>query len=263
MHPDGTGRHTLAATYPAWDAAWSPDGRRLTFRGYYGLGDGQYDLYVTGANGCHLTRLTRQVNGTSPAWSPTGEQIVFAVPEGIDVINANGTGLHPLIRDSGSFEYDTPAWSARNRIAFVQTRVGSSQGQLYEMNLDGSGAAPLTHGAPGFAQPSWSPDGTAIAFVAVTVPLQLAGVIEVASADGTGRHPVSPPSWTSYSPTWTPDGRVVFLVKRNATTSAYVVNRDGSGMRLLYRNLGDALQIAWGPTALPAAGCAARRQRTG
>jgi Tol biopolymer transport system component len=163
--------------------------------------------------------------------------------------------LRYLISDTSRYGYDSPAWSVRNRIAFVRTRIGGSQGQIYAMNVDGSGVAPLTHGAPGFGQPSWSPDGKAIAFVAVTMPLQFAGVIEVANADGTGRHRVSPPSWTSYSPTWSPDGRVVFLVKRDARTSAYIVNRDGSGMRLLYPNLGDALQIAWGPTTLPPASC--------
>jgi dipeptidyl aminopeptidase/acylaminoacyl peptidase len=255
MRPDGTGLHALPGIFAQWDATWSPDGHRLAFRGYYGLGDGQYDLYAAGANGCHLTRLTHLVNGISPAWSPTGDQIAFAGLLGIDLINADGTGLRPLISGTSRYGYDEPAWSVRNRIAFRQTRTGASEGQIHAVNPDGSGVAPLTHGAPGFAQPSWSPDGTAIAFVAVTVPLQSAGVIEVANADGTGRHRVSPPSWTSYSPTWTPGGRVVFLVRRNTTTSAYIVNRDGSGMRLLYPNLGDALQIAWGPTPLPPARC--------
>jgi hypothetical protein len=32
------------------------------------------------------------------------------------------------------------------------------------------------------------------------------------------------------------------------------VNRDGTGLRLLYPHL-DAMQIAWGPAALPPAGC--------
>ena len=46
MRPDGTGRRTLSGPFPLWDAAWSPDGGRLAFRGYYGPGDGQYDLYA-------------------------------------------------------------------------------------------------------------------------------------------------------------------------------------------------------------------------
>jgi Tol biopolymer transport system component len=254
MRPDGTGRRTLTATYPEWDAAWSPDGRRLAFRGYYGLGDGQYDLYLLDANGCHLTRLTRQVNGVSPSWSPTGRQIAFAVG-GINVVNADGGGYRRLTRDTSTYGDSSPAWSARNRIAFVRSWTGTSRGDIYTMNAAGSGVTLLAHGSPRFDQPSWSPDGTAIAFVAVTVPLQSAGVIEVANADGTGRHRVSPPSWASYSPAWTLDGRVVFLAKKGAQTSAYIVNSDGTGMRLLYPNLGDAPQIAWGPAALPHARC--------
>jgi Tol biopolymer transport system component len=265
MRPDGTGRRTLTATYPEWDAAWSPDGHRLAFRGYYGLGDGQYDLYAVDANGCHLTRLTHRVNGDSPSWSPTGRQIVFEVPLGIDVVNANGAGLRHLLIDTSTYGYTAPAWSASNRIAFVRYRYRSHRpAEIYSVNANGSGFAPLTHGGPGFAQPSWSRTGRQIAFVAATGHSDVLGsrmVIEVANADRTGLHRVSPRSWASYSPTWTRGGKIVFLRRAGALTqytaapaSVYIVNRDGTGLRLLYPNL-DAMQIAWGPTTLPPASC--------
>ena len=269
MRPDGTARYILPATYPdrptgpEWDPSWSPDGHRLAIRGYYGQGDGQYDLYVADANGCHVTRLTRGLNGTSSSWSPTGRQIAFSVPLGIYVINADGTGLRRLMASVSRYAYgvDTPAWSVSNRIAYARYLPPQRRTEIYTVNADGSGNAALTRGGPGFVQPSWSPDGKSIAFMAVTVPRQFAGVIEVANADGTGRHRVSPPSWDSYSPTWTPGGKIVFLRQIGAptqstaaATSAYIVNRDGSGLRLLYPHL-DASQIAWGPTPLPRAGC--------
>jgi len=263
MRPDGTGKRTLTAAPPEWDPAWSPDGRRLAFRGYYGSAKGDYDLYVVDANGCHVDRLTHRVGGISPSWSPTGRQIAYAVG-GIDVINADGRGIRRLTRDTSTYWDDAPAWSAGNRLAFVRTRMGRSSGEIYTMNADGSGVAPLTRGAPGFGQPSWSPDGKSIAFVAYpssSARLYSAGAIEVANADGTGVHQLSPPSWWSYSPTWTPGGKIVFLRQKGAPTqfaaaptSAYIVNRDGTGLRLLYPNL-DATQIAWGPTTLPAATC--------
>lgn len=259
MRPDGTAERSLHATYPEWDPSWSPDGRRLAFRGYYGLGDGEYDLYVVGANGCHVTRLTHQMNGTSSSWSLTGRQLVFSVPLGIYVINTDGTGLRKLVAGVSRYSYgvDTPAWSVSNRIAYARYLPSQHRTEIYTVNADGSGNASLTWGAPGFGQPSWSPDGKSIAFVANPGS---ASRIEVAAAAGTGVHPVSPRSWVSYSPTWTPGGKIVFLRRIGAPqsaaapTSAYIVNRDGSGLRLLYPNL-DTNQIAWGPTALPSATC--------
>lgn len=266
MRPDGTGKRTLSATSPEWDAAWSPDGRRLAFRGYYApYAEGDYAIYVVGANGCHLTKLTGAMNGTNPSWSPSGRQIAFAVG-GINVINANGAGFRRLTSDrarSGRDRYadEDPAWSATNRIAFVRTRMGTSRGEIYTMNADGSGVAPLTHGGPGFGQPSWSPDGKSIAFVATTSHSAMIGsrmVIGVANANGTGMHQVSPPSWASYNPTWTPAGEIAFLVQKGIRTSAYIVNPDGTGLRRLYSSLADvqeSVQIAWGSAPLPRASC--------
>jgi dipeptidyl aminopeptidase/acylaminoacyl peptidase len=185
--------------------------------------------------------------------------LAFAVG-GIDVISANGTGFRHLTTDTSRYVDDTPAWSASNRIAFVRDMMGTSLGEIYVMNADGSGVAPLTHGGPGFRQPSWSPDGKSIAFVAFpdhsTVIPGSSAVIEVANADGTGVHRVSPRSWTSYNPTWTPGGKIVFLVQKGTRTSGYIVNPGGTGMRKLYPDLADlAWQIAWGSAPLPRAGC--------
>ena len=119
---------------------------------------------------------------------------------------------------------------------------------------------PLTHGGNGFSEPAWSPDGKSISFV-VGPSNGASSAVEVANADGSGVRQVSPRSWVSYSPTWTPGGQLVFLRQThpstgysNAATSAYIVNRDGTGLRLLYPNL-NASQIAWGPTALPPETC--------
>jgi Tol biopolymer transport system component len=261
MHPDGTEKRVVPGSgplqLPQWDPAWSPSGRQLSFRGYYGQGDGQYDLYALNTNGCQLTRLTHGLNGTSSSWSPTGQQIAFSLPFGIDVINANGSGLHRLIVNATKYSYgaDAPAWSAGNRIAFVRYMPALRVGEIYTANADGSSPKALTHGAPGFGQPSWSPDGRSIAFVANPNSVS---AIDVANADGTGAHRVSPLSWTSSSPTWTPGGQIVFLRQTRAptatsdtSTSAYIVNRDGTDLRVLYPHL-NATQIAWGRTTIQA-----------
>jgi WD40-like Beta Propeller Repeat len=254
MRPDGTGKRNLSGTFPEWDPSWSPDGRRLAFRGYYGAGDGAYDLYIIDANGCHVTRLTHRMNGTRSSWSPAGRQIVFSVPLGMYVINADGSGLRQLLGgERYAYGVDAPAWSRGNRIAYARYLPSQHRTEIYAVNADGSGNTALTRGAPGFGQPAWSPDGKSIAFVANP---SSTSSIEVAAADGRGVQRVSPRSWTSYSPTWTPGGKIVFLREIGGATqsSAYIVNRDGSGLRLLYPEL-DALQIAWGAATLPRVTC--------
>jgi hypothetical protein len=51
-----------------------------------------------------------------------------------------------------------------------------------------------------------------------------------------------------------PGGKVVFLAKVGARTSAYIVNPDGTGLRLLYPGL-NASEITWSPRAALLKGC--------
>jgi len=258
-NPDGTARRTLpGARFPQWDPAWSPGGHRLAYRGYYGMAEGDLAIYVADANGCHARELRATLGGVSPTWSPTGRQIAYAVG-GINVINADGTGPRRLTSDQAGTGHDQyadeePAWSATNRIAFVRTPMGSSNGQIYVMNADGSGVTAITHGGRDFEQPAWSPSGRQIAFTATYG--QPGTVIEVANADGSGMHLVSPPQWMSYNPVWTPDGHVAFLVDSAKGTSIYIVSPDGTSLRRLpgsWPGVQYQIEIAWGSSPLPRA----------
>ena len=161
-----------------------------------------------------------------------------------------GTSSAPSVRPAAT---SVPSWASKLR-GEVAYKCGNS---ICLMRPDGTGKRTLAATVPEW-DPSWSPNGKSIAFVANP---SAAAIIEVAAADGAGVHRVSPRSWTSYSPTWTPGGKIVFLRQIGAPTqstaaptSAYIVNRDGTHLRLLYKNI-DAIQIAWGPAALPRGAC--------
>lgn len=78
-------------------------------------------------------------------------------------------------------EDNEPAWAPNGRkIAFYSQRT--NYGDLYVIEPDGTGEAPLTSNGLGNAEPAWSPDGTKIIFESTRSGL---GDLYVINADGT------------------------------------------------------------------------------
>jgi dipeptidyl aminopeptidase/acylaminoacyl peptidase len=95
------------------------------------------------------------------------------------------------------------------------------------------------------SHPSWSPDGSLLAFVAD-------GDIEIVRADGSGRRrvAVSGVEGGRTVPTWTPDGkRLVFWARRGGREGLWSVRLDGGGLRPFgYVGLEDnPVAVSWSP----------------
>lgn len=105
------------------------------------------------------------------------------------------------------------------RLAFHTWDGVSSEERIVTMNPDGSGIAYLGSGL----DPSWSPDGTKIAFWRHDNPQ---GGIYIMNANGSSVRAVAP---HGYQPTWSPDGsRLAF-----GCGGICVVNTDGSDLDTL------------------------------
>jgi Tol biopolymer transport system component len=161
-----------------FDPIWSPDGRRIAFaRGDVSEGFSAIErslhpdsvqrssLYLMGAYGSHVRRLTRSGVDTMPSWSADGGHIVLARRHGLSfdiAIVATRTGrIRPLT--SGASD---PAWSPDGRlIAFAKANT------LQVIRPDGVGERTLFRGGTSRSarifHPAWSPDGRSVAFTLV------------------------------------------------------------------------------------------------
>ena len=153
--------------------SWSPNGKRIVFDriGSDGSSEG---LFVVNTNGTGIKQITPADFDLSSfgSWSPQGNDIVFSrhvtpdVHSSIWVIHADGTGLHEINvqpasacgganADPNAEGCNEPVWSpGGTKIALVRSHSNDIDGEIYTVNVDGTGLTQVTH-APGSGSPDW------------------------------------------------------------------------------------------------------------
>ena len=163
-------------------ASFSPDGSKIAVTLSK---DGNPEIYVISASdGTILSRLTKdKAIDTSPAWSPGGGEIAFVSDRNggpqIFVMPAGG-GAARQVSFNGSYN-TTPTWSPKQgkRIIAYTTRDGGAY-DIVTLDLDTKQMTRITQSQGSNQEPSFSPNGRAIAFT------REGQGIFIANADGTG-----------------------------------------------------------------------------
>lgn len=167
-------------------ASFSPDGSKIALTLSK---DGNPEIYIISASdGAIIRRLTNNKSiDTSPAWSPSGQEIAFVsdrqgAPQ-IFVMSASG-GKQRRVSKNGNYN-TTPVWSPRKgaRILAYTTRDGGKF-DIVTLDLHSGKMVRITQGQGNNEEPSFSPNGRAIAFASVR---KGGAGIYIANADGTGR----------------------------------------------------------------------------
>ena len=249
---DADGRnHRALTTGPRNDVSprWSPDGTRLAFLSSEG---GATQIWVRWMDTGQMARVT---NITHPpgnlAWSPDGTQIAFiafepATPKPIAAMPSAPSGAKwsepPTVIDRLVYRFNGPGYLKPGfHHLFVVPAEGGTPRRL--------SSGDFQHGGPGFwsSDPVWMPDGRSVLLSAnrrndfELEPLDseiwefpLAGGAPIALTRRVG---------PDDDPAVSPDGRQIAYVgfddtyQGHQSTRLHLMNRDGSGIRVLTGNL--------------------------
>ena len=193
MASDGTdirrvgGPKSLSVSHPP---KWSPSGLSLAFVGDVGEFEMQPSVYTVDATGSHLKRLSEALS--EPSWSPAGERIAFARPDGNEValytIARDGTDARRVttIRDRSAESNPSQTWVGTVAWSPAGMEILYTCGErVCVVGVDGAlvGRSPVTFEDGVVA--AWSPDGDQIAISSVGRPNQDGTLLYTMAPDGT------------------------------------------------------------------------------
>jgi hypothetical protein len=172
------------------------------------------------------------------SWSPDGTRLL--IDEGGDIYAVDSDGGHSTQLTFDRW-FDTDAAYSRDgtKIAFEHDQAGLRR--IWVMNADGSDAHTITESFTDAVAPTWSPDGSQIAFAA-------GGSIWITSAEGIGaRQLVAGPNGTE--PTWSPDGAtILFAMEQTGSSSDIYSARVSDGvLTRLTTHPADDTDPVWSP----------------
>jgi Tol biopolymer transport system component len=173
MDADGGNLRLLASD--GNNPAWSPDGSRIAYNAHSATSSSR-DIHLMNPDGTNVVVLnnTFQVQETQPSWSPDGQRIAYRRLENLGksdiyVMNADGSNAADLLGYAGDESF--PSWSPDGlSIAYVSTRCRAvdlypcGDNEVHVAAADGSTDRFVTSTLVEDMRPSWSPDGSKLAF---------------------------------------------------------------------------------------------------
>jgi Tol biopolymer transport system component len=220
--------------------AWSPDGLHVAAM----RGSG---IFVVDAHGRHRIRVgfdtVDESPGRPPIWTSDSKLVIAAYRDEIYRFRADGHGRRRITRELPGRRLE---WSSRGlgivvnvspdgrRVAYASRPYEPPDPDLYAIGADGAGLRALTRNWIDDYAPTWSPDGTSVAFVRGRRRSKIAvlrrGRVRFVALGS--------------QPRWSPDGRRLVFVRGG---DLYTVGVDGRDEQLVSRGVADESNPDWSP----------------
>ncbi|MCL4545918.1 MAG: hypothetical protein M1118_15230, partial [Chloroflexi bacterium] len=283
VNPDGTDLTEL--TFPSdgywYDyPQWALGGTKIVYirrSGPYSLDD---NIWMMNTDGSDQVQLTHDfIPKGQPKLTPNGKTLIFTAEwrqfpqSAIYALHLetgliqNLTAMHSPTTGADADPKITPDG---NKLVFVSRGTNSRNGQVFEMNIDGTDAHQVFSDLWLNTDPVMSPNGKYIAVSAYVEPGSPLANDKLTSVKRSGwvlerldpatHHavalthnkdcstsflPCAPNDGTAYVPVWSPDGsEIAFLSVRGLSLGGiYAVSNDGTTSRVIFESL--YLRISW------------------
>lgn len=234
IRPDGTDQQVIMDVLSSFlTLRWSPDGRFLIFVEFQGATSSLQVVDVETRRPRPLLDLN-VIPGDPPDWSPEGEFIVYLYGETLgdyDLVTVDVlTGRRQVIDDERSVF--RARWSPTGEwIAYEALPELESRTDIFIINPESGETRNLSQSQFRETLPSFSPDGSQIAYISETNTGWTLNIADPESGavrviDSLGLDISS--SWTPFQ--WSPDGQAIAYVRRG---DIYVIQLTDESVRRL------------------------------
>jgi TolB protein len=224
--------------------AWSPDGKKIAYTAYVIRGrtkmrNADMFLYDVPSGKDELLSYRQGLN-SGASFAPDNRSIYLTISQqgnpDLYHMSFDGTLIGKLTNGpNGAMNVEPAASLDGKRLAFSSDRSGTGRPMIYTMNVDGSNIKRITFAGVFNSSPSWSPDGSKIAFAGQS---EDHFDIFVMNADGSNMIRLTSAKkpngrWSSNEdPSFSPDGRfVMYTSNRTGKNQVYISTVDGNEER--------------------------------
>jgi len=222
--------------------------------------DSSSPIAISSGEFTKLTPSDVDWNYGTPAWSPTGDKIAFYSDEGgtedLWVMSPDGKNRSRLTRSTEIKRH--PNWSPSGNMLVYESLPAISKSQpskpeqwkLWLISSDGKNARQITSREGSDTNPSWSPDGSAIAFDSNIDGNYDIRLITNINKVITGASPLyaklTDNKWDNRNPEWSPDGsKIIFQSNGKGSWDIMEIGVDGTNLNTVVATQSDEIEPDW------------------